>query len=106
MATTVTVGFITPKGILSVDSLGIANVRTREDLAAANGTTANTANPGEVAYVVNGTTSAVAVAFGSAPDAATTTASVASSAGFGLGVGQSIMISVALGDKVNVKRIA
>jgi hypothetical protein len=107
MAATITCSFITPKGIQALGGpLGMANVRTREDLAPANGTTTNTAQPGEVAYVGNGFTSAVAVASGSVPDAATTTASAASSAGFCLGVGQSVMISVQPGDKVNVKTIA
>ena len=54
----------------------------------------------------NGTTSAVAVASGSVPDAATTTASAASTAGFCLGAGWSVMIVVQSGDKVNVKTIA
>ena len=106
MATTVTCNFITPKGLQSIYQPAIANVRTREDLAAANGTSAGTAQAGEVALVGNGTSSAVAVAFGSAPDAATTTATATSSAGFCLGAGDKAMIVVQIGDKINVKTIA
>jgi len=79
-----------------------SGVHTRTSIP---GTTNNTAQPGEVALVVNSFTAAIAVAFGAAPDATSLAAIANSSAGFGLGPGASALLAVASGDKVHIRTI-
>lgn len=70
-------------------------------------TTTITAEPGEVAIILNTETSGVLVAFGSTPDGQATSETSATSAGIGIAAGQaSPPLVLAQGDKVNVKTVA
>ena len=102
---TVIVSFATTKGIGSVTAPGIGSVRSREDLTAPASTT-GVAHDGEIAIVANGEASMVAVAFGITPDAAATSSTGATTAGFGVAAGSVVMIPVKAGDKINVKAIS
>src|SRR5689334_18771540 len=103
---TVVVSFFTPRGLLSLDQAVLTPARRRENLApGANGggTTSDSAQQDECVMITNCFPGAVAVAFGSAPDASTATASASSSAGLAIASGLSQLFKVAVGDKVNAK---
>lgn len=103
---TVVVSFITPAGIGSIDAPGLGACRIRENITIP-GTTAASLLPGEIAIVGNAEASMVAVAFGTTPDAAATSATSASSAGYPVPAGQnSDPIVGRAGDKINVKALA
>jgi len=102
----VVVSFLTPKGVGSVSSPGIGDVRVRETLAL-NGTTTAAANEGEVVIIGNTETSMVFAAFGTTPNAAASASTSATSAGFPIGAGQVTgAILLKKGDKVNVKALS
>ena len=103
---TVVVCFVTPRGIGSANAPGIGDVRVREDITVPGSTTA-VAEEDEVVIIGNGETSMVVAAFGRTPDAATTTETSASSAGFPVAAGSVTGgIVVREGDKINIKAIA
>lgn len=103
---TVIVSFITPAGIGSVDAPGIGACRIRENITIP-GTTSASLLPGEIAIVGNAETAMVAIAFGTSPDAAATSASGSTSAGYPVPAGQnSDPIVAPAGSKINVKAIA
>lgn len=101
---TVTVSFITP-GSLGAGAAGVKTIRAQERLTIP-ATTVNSTLVGETVVIGNGETGMVAAAFGSAPDAATTTATGASSAGMPVGAGTvGIPITPGAGNFINVKAI-
>lgn len=102
---TVVVSFMKPSGVGSVNSPGVGKVRIRENITVP-GTTSASLQDGEVAYVANGEADMVAVALGTAPDAAATASTAATNAGTGLGSGLGLAFVGAVGDKVNVKALA
>jgi hypothetical protein len=89
----------------SIHAPGIGQVRARESLTIPASTTATFAN-GEVAIVVNGESTAVAIAFGTTPDAAATAASAATTAGVVIAAGGWLPIVGKVGDKINAKSIS
>lgn len=85
---------------------GIGAVRKREAVSAPGVTTA-TALAGEIIIVANEDGASVLVAIGANPDAAATTATNATSAGFVVPAGQLSSPFVAnAGDKVSVKAVS
>lgn len=92
---TVVVSFIRPR--VSGVASGVGSVRKRENVAV-GGTTTTTAESGEIVIIGNGETSMVAVAFGSAPDAAVNGVPVAAG-------GVSYPLFLNSGDKINVKAV-
>lgn len=101
---TVTVSFITPGGI-GPGASGIKSIRAQERLTIP-ATTTNQTLVGETVVIGNGEGGMVAVAFGSTPDAATATATGASSAGMPIGAGMvGIPITPGAGNFINVKAI-
>ena len=102
---TVTVSFVKPRGVASLCSPGIGFCRVAEDLALTETTTASR-EEGETVIVANGETSMIRVAFGTTPDAATGTATSATSAGVPIPAGLSMVFVPVNGDKFNVKALA
>jgi hypothetical protein len=97
----VSVSFCRPRNINSAPVFG--RVLSRESLDI-DETTAGAANSGDSALIYNGTDAAVLLAHGTAPDAAATAANgVVTSAGYALGAGQSMLVILEVGDKINVK---
>jgi hypothetical protein len=85
---------------------GVGRVRKKEVLTVPS-TTTITAEPGEVAIILNTEASGVLVAFGSTPDGQATSETSATSAGIGIAAGQvSPPLVLLQGDKVNVKTVA
>ena len=100
----VTVSFVTAGGANSAPGIGIKRVRVKE-VVSVPGTTTATAIDGEMIVIGNGEASMVAVAIGTAPDAAATAENGAvTTAGYPVGAGQvsDPFIGVA-GAKVNIK---
>ena len=98
--------FFSPKGIGSINAPGVGQVRLREALAI-GGVTTGAAEHREAVVVFNGEASPVLVAHGSAPDAAATEATPATSAGYAVPAGQcSPPFMVATGAKVSVEAVA
>jgi hypothetical protein len=102
---TVYVSFFTPGSIGSIHAPGVGRPRIRESLTIPASTTATLAT-GEVALIVNGENGPVSVAIGTTPDADTTTATAASSAGVVIPAGQSLTIVGQSGAKISAKTIA
>lgn len=101
---TVVVSFIT-SGAIGGNASGVGRVRAQERLAV-GATTSTAALAGETVLVGNGETGMIAVAFGSAPDAAATAESGTTSAGFPVAAGTlGIPFSPGAGAKVNVKAV-
>jgi hypothetical protein len=101
---TVVVSFLTA-GSAGAGANGVNRVRAQERVTVP-GTTTNTSRVGEIILVGNGETSMVAVAFGTAPDAAATVENPGvTSAGFPVGAGM-VSAPITSGDgvsKVNIK---
>lgn len=94
--------FFSPKGIGSINAPGVGQVRLREALSLGDVTT-GAAEHGEAVVVFNGEASPVLVAHGSAPNAAVTEATPATTAGYAVPAGQcSPPFMVATGAKVSV----
>ncbi len=103
---TITVSFCSPAGIGSVHAPGIGRVRAREDLVV-GGTTSSSAAEGEVVLVFNSEATPVAVAFGTAPDAAAVIETGGTSAGLIVPEGtMGVPLMVARGWKINVKALS
>lgn len=102
---TVTVSFVTTKGIGSTSARAISACRVSEDLALTETTTA-TIVAGEVAIVTNSESSTVRVAFGGTPDADAAESDEDTSAGVALPAGTYQVFMPAGGDKINVKAIS
>lgn len=101
---TVTVSFIT-SGQIGPGASGVKTIRAQERLTIP-ATTTNQTQVGETVVIGNGEAGMVAASFGSAPDAATTTATVASSAGMPIGAGMiGLPIVPGAGNFINVKAI-
>lgn len=98
----VKVSFMRPGTMGSVNAVAIGTCRVCETITVP-GTTTATALPGEIAYLVNTEAAAVVVANGTAPDAAATAATAATSEGFGVSVGNDVALVLNGGDKVNIK---
>lgn len=99
---TVVVSFLRAKG---AGVIGMGSVRVRENITIP-GTTTNTALEDEIAIIGNAETSMVAVAWGTAPDAAALAGTSATTAGVAIGAGAvSYPISLKSGDKINVKAV-
>ncbi len=99
--------FFKPAGIGAIAAPGVGVVRVQETITVPNSTTA-AAQEGEAVMVYNGESGAVAVALGTAPDAAATSANGdVTTAGFPVGHSQTSHAFVAkAGQKVSVKAIA
>lgn len=80
------VSFFTPAGIGAIEAPGIGNVRLREAVTVPGSTSASCA-PDEAVMVYNGESTAIFIAFGTTPDAAATSATLATTAGFPVGPG-------------------
>lgn len=102
---TVVVSFIV-SGTIAASAAGIGRVRAQERVLIP-GTTVATALAGETVLVGNGETSMVAVAWGTAPDAAATAESLpATSAGFPIAAGMvGVPFVPGAGAKVNIKAV-
>ena len=101
---TATVSFVTPNISGKAPGIGISRIRAKE-VVSVPGTTTTVALDGEFAVVGNGEASMVAVAFGTAPDAAATAENgVVTSAGYPVGAGAvSDPLILPAGAKVNIK---
>lgn len=102
---TVVVSFVTPRGVGSLHSPGVGAVRIREDITIP-GTTTATVQSGEIVLIGNAESSMVAAAFGTTPDAATTTETTASSAGIAVPAGTLQAVAPPAGAKINIKALA
>lgn len=103
---TVVVSFLTAVAG-GAGSNGVYKVRAQERLAIGS-TTINTSMVGEIIIVGNGEAGMIAVAFGTAPDAAATAESSATSAGFPVSAG-AVSAPIVPGNnssKINVKAVA
>jgi hypothetical protein len=101
---TVVVSFITG-GQISAGASGVRTIRAQERLTIP-ATTVTAALVGETVLIGNGEAGMVAAAFGSAPDAAATTATASTSAGMPIGAGMvGIPIVPGPGALVNVKAV-
>lgn len=103
---TVVVSFITSGGIASGVS-GIGRVRAQERIAV-GGTTATAAQVGETVLIGNGEANMIAVAWGTAPDAAATAENgTVTSAGYPIGAGMvGIPVVPGAGAKINAKAVS
>lgn len=100
---TVTVAFIKAGSPVGAPGVGVGIVRKMQEVAI-DATGTFTAEEGEYIIVGNHETSMIRVAFGSAPDADTATATSASSAGYPVPAGlNSDPLIAKAGDKVNIK---
>jgi hypothetical protein len=90
-------------GVIAAPSLSLCRVT---ETVALNGTTTATAEIGETILITNTGSDAVLATHGNAPDASATTATSATSAGYVVPSGQTIVIAPETGQKVNVKAIA
>jgi hypothetical protein len=102
---TVFVTFAKPGALGSVHAPGVGAARVRESLTIP-ATTAGAFADGEMAIVVNGEASSVAVATGSTPDAAAAAATVGTTAGVVIPAGGWLPIVGKVGDMINVKAIS
>lgn len=101
---TVVVSFITG-GQISAGASGVRTIRAQERLTVP-GTTVTAALVGETVLVGNGETGMVAVAFGTAPDAAATASSATTSAGVPVAAGMvGIPLVPGAGALINVKAV-
>lgn len=97
--------FFSPRGIGSIDAPGVGDVRIREAVTVP-GTTTAAAKAGEVVMVLNADEAVVLVAHGKSPDAAATTMTPSTSAGFPVRAGDlSQAFLPADGAKINVKAV-
>lgn len=101
----VKVSFIRPKGIGAIEAPAIGSCRVCETIAVP-GTTTAAALDGEIAVIVSTEATAVIAAHGSAPDAAATASTVATSAGYGIPPGQTVPVVLSAGDKISIKAFA
>lgn len=102
---TVVVSFIR-QAARGSEASGVGDVRVREDITVP-GTTTATLQAGELVLIGNAETSMVAIAFGTAPDAAALAKTTATSAGMAVAAGAvSYPVIPAVGDKINVKAVS
>lgn len=102
---TIVVSIMRPKAIGPDGFPVVGYARIREDLTAGS-TTTGTLNNGEVFYLVSTETAAIAVATGTAPDAATTTGTAASTAGIPVAPNIPVTIAAPAGSKLNAKALS
>jgi hypothetical protein len=101
---TVVVSFITG-GQITAGASGVKSIRKQERITIP-GTTSTATQVGETVLIGNGETSMIAVAFGSAPDAAATDASATTSAGMPIGAGMvGVPIVPGAGNLINIKAV-
>lgn len=102
----VLVSFMTPKATGIGPVTGIGDVRTTETLELGGTTTAQAA-ANEIVIVANEEAATILVAFGKTPDAAATTETSNTTAGFPVAAGQvSPPIITTKGDKIAVAAVA
>lgn len=101
----VKVSFMRPGTLGAVDAIGVGACRVCETLTLP-GTTTAAALPGEIVLMVSTETGACIAAHGSTPSAVATTATAATSAGYGIPTGVAIAVAVQGGDKINVQAFA
>ena len=102
----VTVSFLRP-ATAGAGASSARSVRKMEIVTLGNATTI-TAESGEIAWVYNGETSGILVAYGSTPNAQATTATALTTAGLAIPAGMvgPILGPLASGDTLSVKTIA
>ena len=98
----VKISFIKPGGLGSIHAIGIGDCRVCETITVPGSTTASL-QAGEIIHMVSTETGAVVAAHGSTPDAAATATTGATTAGYGIPTGVSVVVAARVGDKVNVK---
>jgi hypothetical protein len=98
--------FFSPRGIGSIDAPGVGDVRLREAVTVP-GVTTGTAKAGEVVVIANEGGATILVAHGKAPDAAATTSTSNTTAGFPvLKESFSPPFLPAVGSKIDIKALA
>jgi len=86
--------------------LALGVCRAAETVPSAPGTTTTAALEGELAIIVSTEATTIIGAHGSAPDAATTTASGTSGAGYAIPPNTPYVVALKAGDKFNFKAFA
>lgn len=101
----VKVSFIKPRLMGSIHAWSPGDCRASETVAivAGTGTSTLAAEAGEVAWLVSTEIVSVVAAHGATPDAATTTQTPATTAGYGLPLGAVVSVAVKAGDRFNFK---
>ncbi len=98
--------FFSPRGVGSIDAPGVGDVRLREAVTVPGATT-GVAKAGEVVMIANEDGATILVAHGKTPDAAATTSTPDTSAGFPVQGGSlSPPFLPAAGSKIDIKALA
>jgi len=102
---TVSVSFMKPDGIGSINAPGLGRCRTRETITVP-GTTTASLEAGEIALLCSGESAVVLAAAGTTPDAQATTATAATQAGVPVPPNVFVPVVGKVGEKINIKVMA
>jgi hypothetical protein len=105
MATVAIVSFGPVRSISSIDVPSIGAMRSAQCFLGAPGLTTDVAQANEIAVIATPGATMLAVATGSAADATATAQTAVTSAAFGIGPGERMLLPVNAGDKVSVKAL-